>query len=117
MGYSSALVAAGAEVVDFDTFGDYQGTWIAEVKYNGQHGFVVGFYGSCSGCDAFEAEFDYAYAEEDNSYQERLKAFGESYLRHILTLEDVKHDYAKCEDWDHEGTAIKEWLDGKVCIE
>lgn len=113
MGYSSALIAAGAEVVDFNTFGDWQGTWIAEVKYNGQHGYVVGFYGSCTGCDAFEAEFYSAYDEEDATYPERLKKFGESYLHNILTLEDVKHDYKDCEDWDHEGTAIKKWLDGK----
>lgn len=114
MGYSSALIAAGAEVIDFDTFGDYQGTWIAEVNYNGQHGYVVGSYGSCSGCDAFEAEFDYIDAEEDATYQDRLKQFGESYLNHILTLEDVKHDYKDCEDWDYEGTAIKKWLDSKT---
>jgi hypothetical protein len=114
MGYSSALIAAGAEVLDFETFGDYQGTWIAEVNYNGQHGFVVGAYGSCSHCDAFEAEFDSAY-DDETDYQEKLKRFGESYLNHILTLDDLKRDYAKyvVEDWDWEGKAIVEWIGKK----
>ncbi len=113
MGYSSALIAAGAEVLDFGTFGDYQGTWIAEVNYNGQHGFVVGAYGSCYFCDAFESEFDFAY--EDADHQDRLKKFGESYLNHILTLDDLKRDHAKyeVEDWDWEGKAIVEWIGKK----
>lgn len=113
MGYKSALEAAGAEVLDYRNFGDWQGTWIAEVNHNGQHGFVVGCYGSCDHCDAFEAEFGYMDAEEDDNYQDRLKKFGERYLFNMMSLDEVKHDYKDCEDWDHEGEAIRKWLDSK----
>ena|ERR1700758_3187389 len=87
MGYQTALEAAGAEVHAFQEFGDYQGTWLAKVTYDGETGWIEGSYGSCSGCDAFEAEFDYSYGDEDNDYQERLKLFGESYLT-VVTTQD-----------------------------
>jgi len=61
MGYSEALTAAGCKVIDFKEFGSYQGTWLAFVQYNGEKGIVEGSYGSCSGCDAFEAEFGFIY--------------------------------------------------------
>lgn len=63
MGYSEALEKAGCEILDFKEFGSYQGTWLAFVKYNGERGIVEGSYGSCSGCDSFQAEFD-TYGDE-----------------------------------------------------
>lgn len=88
-------------------FGNYQGTWVAIVEYKGVTGVVQGYYGSCSGCDAFEAEFNYSaspmfkyghyflnesdmddnmpctfeeYQEKLKDYDKRLSVFGESYL-------------------------------------
>lgn len=87
MGYSTALEAAGAEVHAFEHFGDYQGTWLAKVTYNGETGYVEGSYGSCSGCDAFEAEFGYSYNDEEKDYQERLAEFGRSYLTVVTPQE------------------------------
>jgi hypothetical protein len=87
MGYQSALEAAGAEVHAYDSFGDYQGTWIAKVTYNGETGWVEGSYGSCSGCDAFEGEFGYSYNDDDKDYQERLAEFGRSYLTCVTPQE------------------------------
>ena len=79
MGYSSALHAAGCEVLEYEHTGSYQGDWYALVKLNGEIGVVTGSYGSCSYCDAFEAEF--GYGEEDSAnYQQRLADFGRSYL-------------------------------------
>jgi hypothetical protein len=110
MSYDTALEAAGAEVLDFQMFGDYQGTWIAKVKYNGEIGYVQGCYGSCSVCDAFEAEFDYSYDDKPD-HQERLAKFGKSYLNHILSLDElVKEHYNDVEDWDLEGAGIKKWV-------
>lgn len=60
MGYSKALEMAGATVLDFEMFGSYQGDWIAHVTLpDGRTGFIRGYFGSCSGCDHFEAEFGY----------------------------------------------------------
>lgn len=70
MSYEEALKAAGAEVHAYETFGSYQGDWWALVSYEGKHGFVHGYYGSCSGCDAFEAEFGWTENEcEDHKYE------------------------------------------------
>lgn len=105
MGYSWALTAAGATVVEFKTTGSYQGTWGAIVDYNGERSLVTGYYGSCSHCDAYQAEFDrYGDSEDvhtrdgkyyDGNYEEidretydimsarmneRLAEFGRSYL-------------------------------------
>ena len=46
-------------MLDFQEFGSYQGDWLAFVEYKGERGIVQGSYGSCTGCDAFQAEFDY----------------------------------------------------------
>ena len=60
MGYRQALEKAGCNVLAFEEFGSYQGEWYAFVEYNGEKGIVQGSYGSCSGCDAFQAEFSYS---------------------------------------------------------
>lgn len=57
--YKECLELAGAEVKTFQVFGDWQGTWYAYVVYRGEEGWISGSYGSCSGCDAFYAEFGF----------------------------------------------------------
>ena len=82
-GYKEALEAAGAKVHRFFEAGSYQGEWYALVWFAGHLGWVTGGYGSCSGCDAFEAEFGFAYnldEEQQRAYNERLRLFGLSYL-------------------------------------
>lgn len=86
MGYKMTLEKAGAEVLAYKTFGDYQGTWLAFVKYNNQVGIVGGSYGSCSGCDAFEAEFVYSF-DEPKKYKSKY------YKDYTLDEEITKEDY------------------------
>lgn len=121
MSYEAALEAAGAEVHKFAEFGDYQGQWWAKVTHNGKTGWVNGSYGSCSGCDAFQAEFNYHEYECDEhrygsapadcpdctkaktDYDTRLKAFGESYLNDLLTQEEAeKAAVPSWKDWQDE---------------
>jgi hypothetical protein len=106
-GYTAALVAAGATVHEINTAGSYQGYWLARVTTaDGREGFVLDSFGSCSGCDAFEAEFafdSHRYEHEGNDTNgwlditqpetfregcascdalwERLVKFGADYLR------------------------------------
>ena len=122
MGYAQALEAAGAKVIDTKYAGSYQGTWGSIVEYNGKKGLVTGAYGSCSYCDAFEAEFGWGiecshnpetgkyYAngwdsDEDeitkeqydkiiNDYNQRLADFGKSYLHVIQDKWDVENQLA-----------------------
>jgi hypothetical protein len=133
MSYQEAMEAAGAEVHEYKEFGSYQGTWIADVTYRGERGYVEGSYGSCSGCDAFQGEFDYSWDHEhDNrkyynpSYEEplagcpkceeyktKLKEFGEGYLHSIVPKEQLVSIYRKkvADDYSWEDDKeILEWL-------
>ena len=139
MGYEDALEKAGCKILDFKEFGSYQGTWLAFVEYNGEKGIVEGSYGSCSGCDAFQAEFDYGdeptekdgkyyktyWADKDSEitkeeYEELLKVadkkladFGMSYLSGgLYGKEHYKNKLAnlKEDDWfDEEQKEECQW--------
>lgn len=114
MSYKLTLEKAGAKVLDFESFGSYQGTWLAYVEFNNQKGIVRGYFGSCSYCDAFQSEFESDcntpfFNEEDSKYysnewedeeitkeeydkfkidlENKLKQFGLRYLGDILDLE------------------------------
>lgn len=125
MGYQSALEACGVTVKEFKEFGSYQGTWLAILSDNR---IVEGSYGSCSGCDAFQAEFDwgsdeivkqengkyykdnYSWDEENliteeealeinQKLTEKLKAFGQSYLNEAQSMKEFLDRYEiKCAD-------------------
>lgn len=141
MGYQIALEAAGAEVVEYKEFGSYQGTWIAFLK---DGTFIEGSYGSCSGCDAFQAEFDYysspyyderankyfsgkSYGEEityeefileSQSYEDRLKRFGQQYLSDKQSIDMMRSRYeikTTSEDYyfTEEEKEIYEWVMSK----
>ena len=64
MGYITTLEKAGAKVIASKFLGSYQGTWGAICDYKGQRVMAVGSFGSCSYCDAFEAEFE-TYSSSD----------------------------------------------------
>jgi len=129
MSYIEAIENAGATVHENNSFGDWQGTWLAYITYNGQTGIVVGSYGSCSGCDAFEAEFGWSYdkgcddhrydAQVDcaacqktaSDYLDKLIKFGESYLDNIQSIEDVKARFVDQSEWDTDAVNVIKWLD------
>jgi len=108
--YKESLEAAGAEVLAFESFGSYQGDWVALVNYNGTKGWVSGYYGSCSGCDAFEAEIGYTSDEDSIDYKERVKQFGEGYLEHILNTEDMLKNASKNLDWDMDAQKMVDFI-------
>ena len=89
MGYCEAMEAAGAKVHDYGTFGDYQGSWWALVTFEGQTGWASGWYGSCSGCDAFEGEFGY----ENHDHE------GEEYFSPLYNTDKLRDDCDKCQDF------------------
>lgn len=122
MSYYEALEAAGAEVLLFKAFGSYQGTWWAKVLDKGKQYWVSGAYGSCSGCDAFQAEFGYdeseacnehryeypkpdistckACAEARESYNKHLSEFGGCYLANEYTQKEAEEYVSKNIEWD-----------------
>jgi len=121
MGYSEAIEANGVKIKEFKEFGSYQGDWFALLE-DGR--IVFGSYGSCSGCDAFQSEFDYEceiivkqvdgfYYKGNYSWNEdekiteqevnelnlrvsdKLKAFGKSYLDDAQTLDEIISRYKR----------------------
>jgi len=143
MGYSEALEKAGCKIIDFEEFGSYQGTWLALVEYERETGIVEGSYGSCSGCDAFQAEFDYSdepskkdgkyykvqWGDEDDEITEeeynqllklrdqKLSDFGKYYLQNGLYSKDFYENKLKNlreDDWfDQETKEQCEWVINK----
>jgi hypothetical protein len=109
MSYQSALIAAGATVIAFERFGDWQGSWVALVEYRGERGWVQGSFGSCDHCDSFQAEFGWD-AEEEEDYQVRLASFGESYLGGLQTTEQVLARYQQESEWDTEAEDVIFWV-------
>ncbi len=132
MSYSTALEAAGATVKEYREFGDYQGTWFAFLE-DGR--IVTGAYGSCSGCDAFQAEFDYGCCEEAQCsehqywnpvegcegcahykavYQQKLADFGARYLNAAATLDESIAEWERIQAnqryFPTEGSDILNWL-------
>lgn len=136
MSYELAMKTAGANVISYEQFGSYQGDWAALVEYKGERGIVFGSYGSCSGCDAFEAEFGWndsprevdgkyygqtysgreitkdEYDKAIVDYNERLSDFGEGYLKNIATVEIIQAnlDSLTKDNWfDDERRECYEW--------
>lgn len=131
MSYEKALEVAGATVHVFECFGSYQGDWYAKVTYKDKSGWVTGSYGSCSGCDSWEAEFGYGNEFEHtcqgaeyfeplnyNGFEFRegcelcaaaklkVAQFGEEYLSEILTQEEAEKKASKNLDWDGDAAAM-----------
>jgi hypothetical protein len=131
MSYQQAMEAAGAKVLAYEEFGSYQGDWLAKVVYNGETGFVQGTFGSCTGCDAFQAEFDYSepFCEDhqyqyprntepcdtckvkESEYQTRLADFGRNYLLSVQTYEEALKYAKRNSDWDSEANEMVKWLE------
>lgn len=111
MSYDTALIATGHALLDYQSFGDYQGTWYALMNINGTLSLISGSYGSCSGCDAFESEFSY---DNDNTpeYKEHLKRFGQQYIDNNLVdiAKEIETQKVTAE-WDMEAPAVIAWLE------
>lgn len=108
--YEAALWATGVKVLGYETFGSYQGDWWAKVEFpNHQVGFIHDYYGSCSGCDAFEAEFGWK-DDESPAYLHRLKDFGRGYLSDINTFDQAIEKASENLKWDHDAQAMVDWL-------
>ena len=126
--YVTALKAAGAEVHEFKEFGSYQGEWFALVTANGQRGWIQGSFGSCSGCDAFEAEFgwkcdpycnDHLYDERKDcpachaareGYDQKLREFGRPYVEGMQTADEILKVLDDHASWDDESREAAQWI-------
>ena len=110
MSYQQALEAAGARVLAFEQFGDWQGSWVALVEYQGQRGWVQGAFGSCDYCDAFQSQFDWDSDFACEDVQGRLVQFGRNYLDDLQTTEQLLSQYNAYADWDSESGNAIAWV-------
>lgn len=60
----------------YHEFGSYQGEWVL-ISKNGEYYIYKGSYGSCSGCDHYEAEMSY---DSDTITKAKAKEFSKDYL-------------------------------------
>ena len=109
MSYMTAIEKAGATVIRTQYFGDYQGVIIAEVEYQGNNGYIIINYGSCSVCDSFQAfedEFDWDIGPTDDD----LAEFGRRYLEGLGTKEELIEEYTEKAEWDMDAEDALRWL-------
>lgn len=132
MSYTSAMEAAGAVIHEEESFGSYQGDWLACITYEGRMGIVHGSYGSCSGCDAFEAEFGYSEPacpshtytyprpedctdckQAEAANQQKLAAFGREYAESMMTpdeLQSYEVTLAEQTQWDSDAPGMQRFV-------
>jgi len=110
MSYRDSLIAAGARVIAYEHFGDWQGSWIALVEYQGQQGWVQGAFGSCDYCDAFQSQFDWDTDFACEDVKDRLAQFGRSYLDDLQTTEQILRKYNEDSSWDSESEDAAFWI-------
>ena len=78
--YSIVAWARGHQVLYYREFGSYQGEWIMVSFLKKEYYIWKGCFGSCSGCDSYEAEFDYEDSEKGIfAWSEKTKKFIEDY--------------------------------------
>ena len=109
MSYMKALTAAGAEVVRYAYFGDYQGTILAEVNYQGKNGYVTVFYGSCALCDPYES-FVEGFDWDHELTEAELAEFGKSYLDVMRSEEETLRRHEKDAEWDTDAEDMVRWI-------
>lgn len=126
--YDGCLRLAGATVHAFEEFGSYQGDWWAKVTYEGRTFWVHGYYGSCTGCDAFQADFsegdrcrEHSYTfempdcdacrEAERSLPERLAEFGRQHLLdETFTQEEAEAKAKENVSWDVEADKVLSFI-------
>lgn len=107
--YQWVLEVAGATVHAFEEFGSYQGDWLAKVTYKGKTGWIKDYYGSCSGCDAFENETCYE-DKTKKEWESFCHRFAKDYLDNIRSYEDVLKDCEENIEWDYDAKEMVKWL-------
>ena len=85
--YDIVAKARGQEVIWWEKFGGYQGEWVLIAKDKKNFYIYKDWYGSCSGCDSFEAEFGYSSAYSIND--KVVQGFIEKY-KPFLTMPTTK---------------------------
>ncbi len=79
-GYTIVAWANGEKVILYHEFGSYQGEWLMLTKGAADYRVYKDYYGSCSGCDSYQATFD---SWNDKPTLSRAKEFAKDYKSFI----------------------------------
>ena len=130
MTYQDILVKAGYPVKYYEEFGSYQGNWAAILE---DGGVILGYFGSCSGCDDYKAYKD----NRDSMFSKFMNLLGQlmkneemrdAYYYPDLTQYDCEefcraaeyeaiYDYDELlnrEKWDSDSDERADWLREKL---
>ena len=120
-GYEDVLSRLYDKVYCYEEFGSYQGDWPAKVRKGNEVFWLLGYYGSCSGCDWFQAKEDYPWELKCGTFENAkkmlqketdriLKEFQDNYEADKFTQDEIeKHYEAELKYYDDED--YKEMLD------
>ena len=94
--YEDIVKSWGWRVLNFETFGSYQGDHLALLERPGQVGLIVFGYGSCSGCDELDAITPWDYDDEPGDWT--------PVIDFAAQLRDAVH-------WEPSRDALRDWID------
>jgi hypothetical protein len=108
-GYESCFAPLGFNVVEWICCGSYQGDYVVLLEKNGRFYFSVIGYGSCSGCDHYQAYFGYDDKLDTDGCWSQVASFIEEYhgsMRGFDTLDELQAylkeclvEGSDCNDW------------------
>ena len=114
IGYIDSLKAVGYDVIDWKSFGNFQGTWYALVRdiKTGELGFIQDAYGSCGMCDQWESEYD-----QTKTHKENLENMGMMYKDAIMSYEvTLRNAEVYLDDWGSAEISARDWVVSKEAI-
>jgi len=69
------------KVLEAKYYGSYQGEFLCKIIHKGEAFYIHDWYGSCSGCDSFQAEFGFQW---DGSPEDKVIQFAKPYIESAL---------------------------------
>lgn len=117
MAYQECLEAAGVKVHAYSLFGDYQGSWYADCSVGGIRGIIHGYYGSCTGCDVYQAEFNEYDSDSENALaiSEKEREFGKAYLPDFQSFSEALEEVTGDSFMDN-SAEIETWLRARLNV-
>jgi hypothetical protein len=82
--YEIIAWANSQETIYYHEFGSYQGEWLLVSKDDDNYFIYKGYYGSCSGCDPFQAEFGW-----NDVTREKAEEFAKNYESFLIVPIDT----------------------------
>lgn len=88
------------KVIEARYYGSYQGKFLCKIEHKGEILYIHDWYGSCSGCDSFQSDFN---SWDDGYDEKKVLDFAKPYIESAMTREQTIAMLEKSTDeWDDE---------------